>query len=109
MNIKTILVPTDFSDDAGRALEIALDLGERFGSRIVLVHAYHFDLPFTPPPIGGPLILPEGFGLLFESITERLVLSRFGAITRMPLLLYRLQPGLQRNAQVFILKLMAAV
>lgn len=61
MEIATILVPTDFSADAEQALATALDLAETFDARVVLLHAYHLDLPFTAPPIGGPLILPEGF------------------------------------------------
>lgn len=61
MKIETILVPTDFSDDAQQAINTALDFAESFGSRIVLVHAYHLDLPLSTPMIGGPVILPEGF------------------------------------------------
>jgi len=61
MKVDTILVPTDFSDDAKQALEAAVDLAGTLGSRVVLLHAYHLDLPFTAPPIGGPLILPDGF------------------------------------------------
>ena len=61
MKVDIILVPTDFSDDAKQALETAVDLAGTLGSRVVLLHAYHLDLPFTAPPIGGPLILPDGF------------------------------------------------
>jgi len=57
MKIDTILVPTDFSDDAAKALEIAVDLAERFGSRVVLLHAYAIELPFSSPAMGGVLIL----------------------------------------------------
>ncbi len=61
MKIDTILVPTDFSEDAAKALEIAVDLANRFGSRIVLLHAYAIELPFSSPAMGGGLILPDGF------------------------------------------------
>lgn len=61
MKIETILVPTDFSDDAQHALDTAVDLAKTFGSRIVLLHAYHLDLPYTTPAFGGPVILPDGF------------------------------------------------
>jgi nucleotide-binding universal stress UspA family protein len=61
MKIETILVPTDFSDDAEQALKTAMDLAGTFGSRIVLLHAYHLELPFVAPAMGGPVILPEGF------------------------------------------------
>ena len=61
MKMDTILVPTDFSDDAKHALAIAKDLAGTFGSRVVLLHAYHLELPFVAPAMGGPVILPEGF------------------------------------------------
>ncbi len=67
MKIETILVPTDFSDDAGKALEVATDIAKDFGSRIVLLHAYHIDLPFTSPGFGGPVILPSGFYVDFQN------------------------------------------
>ncbi len=49
MQIRTILVPTDFSEDADAALEIARDLAKRFGAKIHLLHAYTL-LPFAPSP-----------------------------------------------------------
>jgi nucleotide-binding universal stress UspA family protein len=61
MNVETILVPTDFSDDATKALETAVDLAKSFGSKVVLLHAYSVELPFSSPAMGGGLILPEGF------------------------------------------------
>ncbi len=44
---KTILVPTDASESAQRALMIALELAKEFGSRIVLLHVV-----FTPEAMG---------------------------------------------------------
>ncbi|MCU0430855.1 MAG: universal stress protein [Cytophagaceae bacterium] len=38
---KTILVPTDFSDNALAAAEFALDLAQRFQARVVLLHVIH--------------------------------------------------------------------
>ena len=61
MKIDTILVPTDFSQDAERALEVATYLAAEFGSRIVLLHAYHIDFPHTSPGFTAPVILPDGF------------------------------------------------
>lgn len=61
MKIDTILVPTDFSDDAKHALDTAMDLAKTFQSKIVLLHAYHLELPFVSPAYGGAVILPEGF------------------------------------------------
>ena len=39
--MKNILVPTDFSANANKALDFALELGQRFGAAIHLVHTYH--------------------------------------------------------------------
>lgn len=38
--IRHILVPHDFSETAERALGFALDLGQRLGARLSLLHAY---------------------------------------------------------------------
>jgi len=44
---KTILVPTDASESAQRALMMAIELAKKFGSRIVLLHVV-----FTPEALG---------------------------------------------------------
>jgi nucleotide-binding universal stress UspA family protein len=44
---KTILVPTDASESAQRALMIAIELAKKFGSRILLLHVV-----FTPEALG---------------------------------------------------------
>ena len=59
MNVKTILVPTDFSADAEKALSTATELAKLFGARIVVLHAYHVDIPMTP--MAGVFALPQGF------------------------------------------------
>ncbi len=38
-----ILVPIDFSEASNRALDLGLELAEKFGSKLTLVHAY--DIP----------------------------------------------------------------
>ena len=53
MSIETILVPTDFSDDARAALEAAIDLAESFEARLVVVHAYYVDIPAVYGGVGG--------------------------------------------------------
>ena len=60
MKIETILVPTDFSEDAAAAVEAARDLAKLFGARIVLLHSYHVDVPIVSPIAGG-YSLPVGF------------------------------------------------
>lgn len=42
MRIETILVPTDFSEHADKAFEIALQLASTLGSRLELLHVYDF-------------------------------------------------------------------
>jgi len=67
MKIETILVPTDFSEDARKALETASELAKLFDSRIILLHAYRVDIPMTAPSLGGAFVLPEGFYLQLRS------------------------------------------
>jgi nucleotide-binding universal stress UspA family protein len=43
--MKNILVPTDFSDNANKALDVALALAKRFGANLHLVHTYHTSTP----------------------------------------------------------------
>lgn len=49
--MKTILVPTDFSENAGNALDYAIGIAKGCGARIVLVHGYFsvFVSPGIPP------------------------------------------------------------
>lgn len=42
LDLRTLLVPVDFSDNSMHAVNYALRLARRFGSRVVLVHVYHF-------------------------------------------------------------------
>ncbi len=60
MNVNTILVPSDFSADAEKALSTATELAKLFGARIVVLHAYHVDIPMVSPMAGG-YALPQGF------------------------------------------------
>ena len=60
MNIRTILVPTDFSDHAGKALTTAKELAQALGAKIVVLHAYHVDVPMISPMAGGA-VLPQSF------------------------------------------------
>ncbi len=47
-----ILVPHDFSDPAEHALGFALDLAQRFGARVTILHAYEI----VPPVVYGEAI-----------------------------------------------------
>lgn len=58
-SVGTIVVATDFSTSAAHATDMAIDYAKKFGSKIVLVHAY--ELPISAPTsMGGPA-LPDGF------------------------------------------------
>jgi nucleotide-binding universal stress UspA family protein len=65
VQIKTILVPTDFSKAADCALERAIALAELTHAEIHLVHAY--ELPSTLGALDVPLALPQEF---FDQIRE---------------------------------------
>lgn len=62
--MRTILVPTDFSDNSQKALEFAQIIAERYDAGISLVHAYH-------PPIIDPNLPPEALVTLAEQ-TEKI-------------------------------------
>jgi universal stress protein A len=59
MKVNTILVPTDFSADAGKALSTAIELAQLFEARIVVLHAYHVEIPIVSPMAGGYSIPPN--------------------------------------------------
>ena len=61
MNVNTILVPTDFSADAEKALSTAKELAKLFGASIVILHAFHVSIPVVVSPMGGDYALPRGF------------------------------------------------
>lgn len=50
MRFKKIVVPTDFSETANAALEVALDLAEATGAEVMLLHVNH--IPDIGVPIG---------------------------------------------------------
>ncbi len=62
--MRTILVPTDFSENAQKALEFAQIIAERYDSGISLVHAYH-------PPIIDPNLPAETLVVLAQQ-TEKM-------------------------------------
>lgn len=49
--MKTILVPTDFSEAARNAAEYAVHLAERIKAKIILFHAFHVPVPVTEVPV----------------------------------------------------------
>jgi universal stress protein A len=72
MNIRKILVPTDFSKNSLVALEYARDFAKRFDAEILLVHV------FEPPPYsamtlgGGAAITPVVQEDMRQEVTQEL-------------------------------------
>ena len=65
MQIRSILVPTDFSESASRALEHAVAWAKTFRARIHLLHAYQVPIQIG---VGEPVPLPQEF---FDQMRER--------------------------------------
>jgi nucleotide-binding universal stress UspA family protein len=73
--IRRILVPHDFSETAERALAFALDLADKLGARVTLMHAYEVPSYAFPE---GPALTAEMAGTLeraaraaIEGVAER--------------------------------------
>lgn len=49
--MKTILVPTDFSENANNALHYAIELAKKEKAKIILLHAFHFTLVYPDMPL----------------------------------------------------------
>jgi len=58
LQIRSILVPTDFSKPSLRAIEFALPLVKKFGAQLHLVHVFALDYPLASMA-AMPLILPD--------------------------------------------------
>ena len=67
MQIKTILVATDFSQDADAAVEAAIEFAKAYGAKIELYHAYHVEIPPIYAGFGGDFAKPQD---VFEPIRQ---------------------------------------
>jgi len=61
MEIKTILVATDFSETAAKAVETAVAFAKKFEAQLILLHAYRVEIPMASPMTAGGYVLPDGF------------------------------------------------
>jgi nucleotide-binding universal stress UspA family protein len=67
MKISNILVATDFSPSAERAVATATDYARHFQAQLIVLHAYRVDIPVASPLTGGGYVLPDGF---FEQLAK---------------------------------------
>lgn len=67
MKLSNILVATDFSPSAARAVETAADYARHFQAQLIVLHAYRVDIPVASPLTGGGYVLPDGF---FEHLAK---------------------------------------
>jgi nucleotide-binding universal stress UspA family protein len=59
-SIRNILIAHDFSETADHALAFGLDVAERFGARVTVVHAYEIPtFGMTPLPVMSPEMVIE--------------------------------------------------
>jgi nucleotide-binding universal stress UspA family protein len=68
MQIKTILVPTDFSEHAGKALETAEILAKPLGAKIHLLHVMHLPVQAVTPEMA---VVPVAFWQDLRTHAER--------------------------------------
>ena len=61
LEIRTILVPTDFSKHSEPALRYACGLAERMGSALHVLHVLSEVMPVGPDPMLAPVLPPEFF------------------------------------------------
>ena len=71
VNIQTILVPTDFSDDADQALTTAIELAGLLGAGITVVHAYSLVVPMATPMMGGGTLPQEYYDQMRAEATAQ--------------------------------------
>jgi nucleotide-binding universal stress UspA family protein len=67
MKVKTILVATDFSEMAAKAVETAVEFAKKFDAQLILLHAYKVEIPMASPMTAGGYALPAGF---FEQLGQ---------------------------------------
>jgi nucleotide-binding universal stress UspA family protein len=72
-----ILVPTDFSDDANRALDYALELAAKVGASVHVAHFYALPLaPFGPPYGFASATMSEGIEAESKKALENTIAAR---------------------------------
>ena len=77
--IHTILVPTDFSDGAGVALERAEELARSTAGELVLLHV-HEEYPIMP--LDGTVMVPPGLDLELRAALEKALEEKVVAVRK---------------------------
>lgn len=72
LRLATILVPTDFSEEARKALEYGRALGESFRGEVHLLHAHEGDFSYGVPAMMGPGTKAAVGNAIEESLRKRL-------------------------------------
>jgi len=75
---RRLLVPTDFSETADRALAVAIDMARALPARVVLLHV-HSPLMLLPPPIDMvslDAVFPKALQKMEEALEARAVRVR---------------------------------
>ena len=92
MQVETILVPLDFSPHAERALDLAIDLASKLGTKTIhLLHIHH------PPPIPTPL---PGSGPSHQEVEERVLEDAAGALEVLSRRVEKASVGVERAVYV---------
>ncbi len=68
--MKTILVPTDFSKNAGNALKFAMALAEKENAGIIVLHAWEIAYPISEIPLGTDMIAEKMSEAEIDSIRQ---------------------------------------
>jgi nucleotide-binding universal stress UspA family protein len=78
-HIRNILVPVDFSEMSGPAIETAQRLAKRFGAAVHLVHVheYYYPIGFIAPGAAVPMSMRA-----FREVTAEQIADRFRALAR---------------------------
>lgn len=58
MNMQTILLATDFSEDALAALDASIELAKQFNATLRVLHGYYVDVPAVYGGLGGDVLIP---------------------------------------------------
>jgi nucleotide-binding universal stress UspA family protein len=73
MNVKKILLATDFSEDARVALEASIGLAKQFDATLRVLHSYYVDVPAIYGGLGGDVLIPTDIVAPVKEAAEKAV------------------------------------